>query len=118
VRLSDPQRFLREARAIARLNHRNVVQLYDFGLQGAGGFYMVMELVAGRTLAAAIRQGETFDVERIGTIFEQVLEGMAVFHEAGLVHRDLKPENIMLTDTSREKDVVKLLDRCRRGLRR
>jgi len=70
-------RFRREAAAIARLNHPNIVQLYDFGVTDDGVFYMVLELVQGRTLSDAFEGRELFTPERIGRIFRQVLQGLA-----------------------------------------
>ena len=89
-------RFRREASAVARLNHPNVVQLYDFGVTEQGVIYMVLELVRGITLGDVFESRELFTPERVGRVFRQVLEGLAAAHDEGMVHRDLKPENIML----------------------
>ena len=103
-------RFRREAEAIARLNHPNIVQLYDFGVEDASTFYMVLEFVAGRTLADVFAEEEPFTPDRVLRVFRQVLQALAAAHGAGMVHRDLKPENIMLVKTAWEPDNVKILD--------
>ncbi len=92
-RLSD--RFEREARAVAALNHPHVCQLYDVGPD-----YLVMEFVEG----APIRSGDT--PQRLITLALQITDGLAAAHAAGIVHRDLKPGNILVTRTGD----VKLLD--------
>ncbi len=103
-------RFRREAAAIAKLNHPNVVQLYDFGVTEQGIFYMVLELVAGATLGDTFDGRDLFTPERVARVFKQVLEGLAAAHDAGLVHRDLKPDNIMLVQNKWAADQVKILD--------
>jgi eukaryotic-like serine/threonine-protein kinase len=97
------QRFEREARAIAALNHPHICILHDIGEQ-AGVEYLVMELLDGESLADRLARGPLpFDeAQRHATT---ILETLAVVHERGLVHRDLKPANIFLT-----RHGVKLLD--------
>ena len=103
-------RFRREAEAIARLNHPNIVQLYDSGVTPGGTFYMVLELVRGRTLAEVFRAQEPFSPDRVQRLFRQLLQALFAAHEAGMVHRDLKPDNIMLVETAWEPECVKVLD--------
>jgi serine/threonine protein kinase len=93
------ERFGREARAIAALNHPNICTLYDVGSD-----YLVMELVEGETLAARIRRGPLprDEVLRYGA---QMADALAEAHNAGIVHRDLKPGNVMVT-----RHGVKVLD--------
>lgn len=98
------KRFLREARAAARLNHPNVVAVYDVDQQ-RGYCYLVMELVNGCTAADLIAQGPLSWVEATRLIAE-ACRGLAAAHEAGLVHRDIKPSNIMRTHDG----LVKLAD--------
>jgi len=97
-------RFLREARAVARLNHRAIVQIYDI-LETERGLCLVMELVAGPTLGELIRHG------RVGLhltlrVARQIAGGLAEAHDQGLVHRDLKADNIVLD----AKGQAKILD--------
>ncbi len=93
------ERFEREARAIAQLNHPHVCTLHDVGPN-----YLVMELVEGETLAARIQRGalEPSQVLKIGA---QIADGLAAAHAKGIVHRDLKPRNVMIT-----RNGVKVLD--------
>jgi serine/threonine protein kinase len=99
------ERFLKEARAAARINHPNIVQVYDFG-EVAGRLYLAMEFVEGRTLGAILREQGPFGEAEAKNIGAQVCAALHVAHEAGLVHRDLKPENLMLTSLG----VVKIVD--------
>lgn len=99
------ERFLKEARAAARINHPNIVQVYDFGEVG-GRLYLAMEFVEGRTLGAILRERGPFGEAEAMNIGAQVCAALHVAHEAGLVHRDLKPENLMLTTLG----VVKIVD--------
>jgi Tol biopolymer transport system component len=97
-------RFEREARAIAALNHPNIVSIYDIGSEGAA-FYIVSELIDGESLRDRIQRGH-ISVRELLQIAVQIADGIAAAHSAGFVHRDLKPENIMLTSAGR----VKILD--------
>ena len=89
------RRFQREARATARLNHPNVVSVYDYGAIEGGGAYLVMERIHGVTLRAEIDRLGALPVSVAGEWFEQVLDGLAAAQAQGIVHRDLKPENVM-----------------------
>ncbi|MBC7816492.1 MAG: protein kinase [Planctomycetaceae bacterium] len=98
------KRFLREARVAARLNHPNVVAVYDVDQQ-RGYCYLVMELVNGCTASELLAQGPLSWAEATRLITE-ACRGLAAAHEAGLVHRDIKPSNIMRTNDG----LVKLAD--------
>ncbi|HEY6340408.1 MAG TPA: protein kinase [Bryobacteraceae bacterium] len=99
------ERFEREARAIAALNHPQIATLYDVGSSDASFGYLVMEYVEGPTLADLIRKGPVpaDEVQRIALLTAQAIEAA---HEKGIVHRDLKPANIKLG----ERGVLKVLD--------
>jgi serine/threonine protein kinase len=97
-------RFEREARALAALNHPNIVSIYDVGSED-GVFFIVSELVEGESLRQRIRRGH-LAVRELLKIAVQLADGMAAAHSLGIVHRDLKPENIMLAADGR----VKILD--------
>ncbi|MBB5831618.1 PASTA domain-containing protein [Brachybacterium aquaticum] len=99
------RRFGREARAAARLAHRNVVGVFDQGGDG-DRIYLAMELVEGETLRARIVKRHRLTVGETLRITEQVLEALVAAHRAGIVHRDIKPENILLDLT----DTVKVAD--------
>jgi len=99
------QRFLGEARAIGRLNHPNVVSIYDID-QWSGQYYLVMELLAGGSAGEAVRQRGALDWKEACRIVAQAAQGLAAAHAAGMVHRDIKPENLMLT----KDGIVKVVD--------
>ncbi len=101
-------RFEREARATARLNHPNCVQLVDFGLD-EGQPYLVVEYVEGQTLAGLLEHGPV-DARRAVRIALQVLSGLEHAHERGILHRDLKPANLMIIEAAGYDDFVKILD--------
>ncbi len=97
-------RFEREAKAVAALNHPNILGIYDFGREG-GHTYAVMELLEGESLRERLRAGALAPKKAI-EIARQMAEGLAAAHAKGIVHRDIKPENVIL---SREGH-VKVLD--------
>ena len=99
------RRFWREAQAIGRLNHPNIVQVYDAGVAG-DQWYLVMEYLAGKTLDKVIQQERAQPLARVASIVAQVCAALAYAHERQLVHRDIKPSNIMLV----ESDQVKVTD--------
>jgi len=104
---SEPERlrrFEREARAASALSHPNIVTIYEVAREGAVSF-IAMELVAGKTLRAAIA-GAPMPLRRVLAIAPQIAEGLSRAHAAGIVHRDLKPENVMVTEDGH----VKILD--------
>src|SRR5271163_1088380 len=94
-------RFEREARAVAALNHPNIIGVYDFGIED-GQQYIVSELLEGESLRLLLR-GKPVPVRRLIDIATQIADGLAAAHAAGIVHRDLKPENIMLAKDGRAK---------------
>lgn len=105
---SDPEareRFLNEARSAAKLDHPNIVHIYDVGQDEGDHPYLVMELVPGEDLKAVIRRGAPLPVARALTIAREICEGVGVAHRAGIVHCDLKPQNILLTETGQVKVV-------------
>ena len=94
---SDPafaERFAREAQALARLDHPNIVTIYDFG-QAGGWCYLLMEYVDGVTLRHLIHGGRIAAREAL-SIVPQICDALQFAHDHGIVHRDIKPENILL----------------------
>jgi eukaryotic-like serine/threonine-protein kinase len=91
----ERSRFVREARVAARVDHPNVVDVYDIGQDGDRGLYLVMQLLRGESLAARIDRGRMEIVETIDLLV-QAMRGVAAVHAAGVIHRDLKPDNIFL----------------------
>ena len=102
------ERFLREARAVNRINHENIVEISDVG-EADGVAYLVMEYVSGESLLAAI-QKDALPWPRALRIGVQIAGALGRTHELGVIHRDLKPENVMLTHNGDELDIVKLTD--------
>jgi beta-lactam-binding protein with PASTA domain/serine/threonine protein kinase len=95
------QRFVREARAAARLNHPHVVGVYDQGDDDSDGtdtVFLVMEYVPGHTLRDVVRKEAPMSPARALALLEPVVSALAAAHRAGLVHRDVKPENVLIAD--------------------
>ncbi|HSF35587.1 MAG TPA: Stk1 family PASTA domain-containing Ser/Thr kinase [Nocardioides sp.] len=95
------QRFVREARAAARLNHPHVVGVYDQGddtSDGTDTIFLVMEYVPGHTLRDVLRKEAPMAPARALALLEPVVSALAAAHRAGLVHRDVKPENVLIAD--------------------
>ncbi len=91
------QRFVREARAAARLNHPHVVAVYDQG-DDDGTVFLAMEYVPGHTLRDVIRKESPMTPLRALALLEPVVSALAAAHRAGLIHRDVKPENVLIAD--------------------
>ena len=89
------QRFLTEAKAIAALNHPNIVQIYDYG-RAADGPFLIMEYVDGSSLLDRCRDG-ALPLEQAVDLACQLCDGLAKAHDLGIVHRDIKPANVLLT---------------------
>ena len=107
------ERFTREARSLARLNHPHIVTVYDFGNTAEGLYFFMMELVEGTDLRQVIRTAELSPMEALA-IVPQICEALQFAHEEGIVHRDIKPENILLNKKGRVKiadfGLAKILD--------
>jgi serine/threonine protein kinase len=101
---ADPkfaERFSREAQALARLNHPNIVAVYDFGEAG-GYYYLLMEYVDGLNLRQVL-ESRSLKPEEAVTIVPRICEALQFAHDHGVVHRDIKPENILLDKQGRVK---------------
>lgn len=91
------ERFRREAKNAAALNHPNVVQVYDQGSTGDGTYYIAMEYVPGLTLAERLKREGPLEPGEAAGVAALVAEALAVAHARGIIHRDIKPQNVLLT---------------------
>ncbi len=104
------RRFLREARAAARLQHPNIVTVHMVGETEDGVPYLVMEHIDGVSLEAICEAQGPQPLARVISFGRQIAAALSEAHSLGIVHRDLKPANILVTDRSRTPDLVKVLD--------
>jgi eukaryotic-like serine/threonine-protein kinase len=112
VYASDPlhlQRFVQEARAVNRVKHPHLVEIFDFLEEGPGRVCCVMEPLFGETLKDRARKGP-LAIAKAVKIVRQACGALAAVHKAGVIHRDLKPDNLFLLDRNGEADFVKVLD--------
>ena len=103
-------RFDREARLASRLDHPNIVTLYDHGPAPGGGFYYAMEYVPGITLTQWVETHGPLPPDRVVRLLRQITAAVAAMHGQHLLHRDIKPDNVMAYAAHGEADLVKLLD--------
>jgi serine/threonine-protein kinase len=109
---SDPthkERFLREARAVNKIDHEHIIDIMDFGETEDGLVYLVMELLTGQPLSKLVEQGPV-PVHRTFSIVEQMCRALIRAHEFEVVHRDLKSDNVFLEQRDGNDDFVKILD--------
>ncbi len=104
------ERFSREAQAAARLNHPNIIRVYDYGSIGSTGAYLVMELIEGVTWRTELKRSVRIPPHTLVDWCDQLLDGIAAAHEAGIVHRDLKPENVFIGVATKNTSLLKILD--------
>ncbi|MHC4285005.1 MAG: serine/threonine-protein kinase, partial [Planctomycetota bacterium] len=108
------ERFMREARSMAKLNNPRIVSVFDFGQTKEDLYYFIMEFVDGTDLRHVIRAGGLSPKEALALI-PQICEALQFAHEEGIVHRDIKPENILIDKKGRVKisdfGLAKLLDK-------
>ncbi len=103
-------RFRREALAASRLDHENCVHVDDFGEDGDGTFFIVMEFVDGQGIADELKRSGPMSTDRVARIAEQLLKALDAAHNGGVLHRDLKPQNVMLMQRPGRPDIVKVVD--------
>jgi serine/threonine protein kinase len=112
--LSDKEafvnRFAREARTAARLEHPNAVHIYDFGALEDGSTYLVMEFIEGVTLREVIRRNGKLALGTALDLMRQAASAVGAAHARGIVHRDLKPENMMVRRDDTGRVILKVVD--------
>jgi serine/threonine-protein kinase len=99
------ERFLREARSAAKLNHPNIVSIYDMGIE-RGRLYIIMEFVEGVSYYRILDREERLPINAVLHFMIGVLKALSHAHSHGVIHRDIKPSNVMLT----RRRVVKIAD--------
>lgn len=99
------ERFIREARAAAQLDHPNVLVIYDVAQEGQSP-YLIMELLRGETLREYLKRNPYLEVSAFIALMLPAMDGVAAAHEAGVIHRDLKPDNIILARGTRGAGLV------------
>lgn len=104
------ERFRREARAAARLNHPSVITIYDFGVLDNGRAYLAMELLSGKSLREEVEIKGILSPSRALEILQPVCGAVQAAHNAGVIHRDLKPDNIVLERNELGVEIIKVVD--------
>jgi hypothetical protein len=107
---SAMRRFEREAQAAARLNHPNIIAVYDYGLARPQGAYLAMELIRGSTWRSELRRLGTIPPSIAAEWLDQLLAAVAAAHQEGIIHRDLKPENVLIVPGGAGPGSIKVLD--------
>jgi serine/threonine-protein kinase len=107
---NSTERFERECKLTAKLNHPNIVIVYDVGSINDVQPYLVMEYIKGEALADKIGRQGAMPIKTMGNIIVQICRGLQEAHSIGIIHRDLKPENILLQEKSDRPDWVKIVD--------
>jgi serine/threonine-protein kinase len=104
------QRFQREAQAIAKLTHINIVQVFDFGIGQGNLPYYTMELLSGQSLADKLKSRGRLSLEEALPLFVAAAGALSHAHKLGIVHRDIKPANMFLEQSKSGKEIIKIVD--------
>ncbi len=105
-------RFEREAKLAARIEHPNVVNIYDYGLLGGGETvpFIVMERLSGHDLAEVLADGGPMSAERALPLFAGCLDALGKAHGEGIVHKDIKPSNLFVSNPGERDELLRLVD--------
>jgi eukaryotic-like serine/threonine-protein kinase len=103
-------RFETEAQAVAKLQHPNIVQVFDFGQDTDNSLFIAMEFIDGQSLRAVLTAEAPLRPARAFHIAQQVAASLIEAHSHKIIHRDLKPDNVMLQQKGRQRDVARVLD--------
>lgn len=104
------RRFELEAKTLAKLEHKNVVQIFNMGVDARGCPYYVMELLQGQSMAEALERGAPLTVPQFLQSFLDVCSALKLAHSKGIVHRDIKPSNLILVDSNSPVKLTKVVD--------
>jgi len=110
---SDPvfsQRFMREVSLLGKLNHPNIVTVFDSGMTSLGNLYLAMDLLSGKSLQEILDDCGALPLERAAPLILQICDALNHAHKRDITHRDLKPGNVMIEKTHRGEEVVKIVD--------
>jgi len=110
---SDPifsQRFMREVSLLGKLNHPNIVTVFDSGMTSQGNLYLAMDLLSGSSMQDILDKTGALSIERAAPLILQICDALNHAHKRDITHRDLKPGNIMIETTHRGDEVVKIVD--------
>jgi eukaryotic-like serine/threonine-protein kinase len=103
-------RFIREAKATAKIEHANAVTIHDFGVLQDGSAYLIMEFIRGLSLRQHITNKGKIELEQAVNVAVQICSVVEAAHQQGIIHRDLKPENVMLKESIDGSVIVKVVD--------
>jgi len=103
-------RFIREARVLRKLNHPNLVQLFEFGTLENNLFFMVLELLQGESVLARVSRLKRIPIVNAIKIVHEAALGLQSAHEKGIVHRDISPDNIFLVQDAQGNEITKVID--------
>jgi serine/threonine protein kinase len=104
------ERFHREARAAAAINHKGIIDILDVGLSNRGEPYLVMEYLEGESLSNLLKRLGPMDLATACGVLEPVLLALSAVHDKGIIHRDIKPDNIFIAKGGGGEPLVKLID--------
>jgi len=104
------QRFIREAKMLVKLRHRNLVQLYEFGTLGESVFFMVLELIRGEPLHERVHRNTKIPFAEAVKVIREAALGLHQAHQKGIVHRDISPDNLLIVKGEDGIEMTKVID--------